>query len=76
MLELIRTRFDARNPVTYPKLVDLLQIHHQISISSDTLRHAIRNLDTVKSVIGIPMEANRAAVNPEEIQTWFQQLAA
>jgi hypothetical protein len=24
MLELIRTRFDARNPVTYPELVDLL----------------------------------------------------
>jgi hypothetical protein len=52
-----------------------LQIHPQISISSDTLRHAIRNLDTVNSVIGTRMEAKRVAVNPEEIEAWFEQLA-
>jgi hypothetical protein len=47
MVEGISTRFEARNPITYAELVDLLQIHHQVSIASDTLRHVIRNLDTV-----------------------------
>jgi hypothetical protein len=76
MLELIPPGFDARNRVIYPETVDVLQIHHQISICSDTLPHAIRNLDTVKAIIDTPMEADRTAVNPEERQAWFERLAA
>jgi hypothetical protein len=49
--------------------MDLLQI----SISSGTGRNAIRNPDTVKSVICTRTEANRAAVNPKEIEAWFEQ---
>jgi FAD synthase len=76
MLELIRTRFDARNPVTSIELVDLLQTHRQISISSDTVRHAIRNLETVKSLLGTPMKVDRVTVKREERQWCFEQLWA
>jgi hypothetical protein len=76
MVNLIHSRFEARTSITYVELMDLLQTHHEVSICSDTLRHTIRNLDTVKSVIGIPMEAERVAVDPAEIQAWFEELAA
>jgi hypothetical protein len=54
--------------------MDLLQIHHQVSISSETLHYTIGNLEAVQSVIGIPMEAERVAVDPAEIQAWFESL--
>jgi hypothetical protein len=72
MLDLIHSRFEDRKPITDIEMVDLLQIHHQIhhqmSISSDTLHHTIRNLEAVKSVIGTPMELERVAVDAAEIQ--------
>jgi hypothetical protein len=76
MLDLTRSRFESRNPITDAELLDLLQTHHDVSLSADTLRHIIRNLEGVKSVIGIPMEAERVSVDPAEIEAWFTELAA
>jgi hypothetical protein len=75
-LKLVRTRFDARNPVTYTVLGDRLEIHDQVSISSDTLSYAIRNLDAVNSVIGILIDAEIAAVDSPETQVRIERLAA
>lgn len=76
MVDLTRDRFESRNPVTYPELLDLIQAHYDVSLCADTLRHIIRNLDAIKSVLGIPMERERVAVDPAEIEAWFRNLAA
>jgi hypothetical protein len=60
MPNLIHFRFKAQKPMTYFSLVDPLQIHHQVSISSDTLHHRIKDKGTVKSVIGVAIEAERS----------------
>jgi hypothetical protein len=49
--------------LTYAELLDVLQYHFSIVISADTLRHRLRNIESVKSRLGIPMEAERAAVD-------------
>jgi hypothetical protein len=75
MINLVHSRFEARKPITDVELMDLLQIHHQVSIASDTPRHTIRNLEAVKPVISRPKEAERVVVDPAEIQAWFEELA-
>jgi hypothetical protein len=45
-------------------------------ICVNTVRHIIRNMSSVKTVTGCPMEAERAAVNPEEISAWFNRFSS
>jgi hypothetical protein len=52
-----------------------LYCHHQIVISGDTLQHAIRDVDSFKSVIGIQMDSERVAVDLSERDAQFKQLA-
>jgi hypothetical protein len=56
--KLIAERFQARNPIIYAELLDLLEYHHSIAISADTLRHRINAIDSLKTVTGAPMEAD------------------
>jgi hypothetical protein len=60
-----------RKPVTYFEILDALQYRCATVCSSDTLRHHIRTIETVKTVVGVPMEAQRVAVNPDDIAEWF-----
>jgi hypothetical protein len=71
---LVNSRTLERNPITYAELLDLLESQHQVVLCADTLRHAIRKMDSVKTIIGRPMEAERVAVNPDEISAWFDRL--
>jgi L-lysine 2,3-aminomutase len=45
-------------------------------LSLDTLRHIVRNLPQVKSVLGVPMESERVAVDPARVQEWLLELKA
>ena len=74
--ELVDSRTQQRNPVTYPELLDLLESQHRVVLSADTLRHVIRNMDSVKTITGYPMEAERVAVNPDDISAWFNRLGS
>jgi hypothetical protein len=51
----------------YPEFLNLLQHQHGIVICADTLRGIIRKMASVKIIIGCSMEAERVAVNPDEI---------
>jgi hypothetical protein len=53
----VTERFQVRNSITDTELLDLLEYHHSIAISADTLRHRINAIDSLKTVIGTPMEA-------------------
>jgi hypothetical protein len=63
-------------PDIVPGLFDLLQNKYEIVTCADTLRHIIRNMASVKIIIGRPMEAKQVAVNPDEISAWFNHLGA
>jgi hypothetical protein len=64
---LIRTRFEEQKPITYVEVLDSLQYDCQVVLTADTLRHIIRHMESVKTIVGQPMEAERVAVNPEEM---------
>jgi hypothetical protein len=73
MTDLI-TRFREQNPITYAELLDTLQYTRSITLSADFLRHRVRGMPTVKSLIGVPTESERVAVDPGEIEAWFNKL--
>jgi hypothetical protein len=72
--KMIEDGYSQRKPVTYFEILDALQYRCRTVISSDTLRHIVRALPGVKTVIGVPMEAERTAVDPAEIDRWFDDL--
>jgi hypothetical protein len=74
LVNLVNSRFHERKPISYSELLDLLQYDHHFAISADTLRHIVKSMDSIKTVIGIPMEAERVAVDPGEILAWFDRL--
>jgi hypothetical protein len=43
-------------------------------INADTLRHRMRNIDSVKSLLGIPTEAERAPVDHATLAEWYADL--
>jgi hypothetical protein len=67
MPKLIQAGDAAKNPITHAERLDILHDKHGIAIFSDTLRHLIRSLDSMKSVIWIAIEAERVAVDSEDM---------
>jgi hypothetical protein len=73
--DLVHERFHQQKPITFAELLDTLQYQHSVVVSLDYLRHVIRRLDTVKTVVGIPMESDRVAVDPAVLTEWYRSLA-
>jgi hypothetical protein len=73
--EVVYERYEARKPITYAELLDLLPYRHSVIISSDTLRHLVHNASTIKSIIGIPIEEERVQLDPAVIANWYADLA-
>jgi hypothetical protein len=71
---IIDVDYSEWKPVIYFQILDAFQYRCQTVISSDTLRHTVRNMPGVKTVTGVPMETERAAVDPAEIHHWFADL--
>jgi hypothetical protein len=53
----VRERYEAHTALSYMELLDLLQYHHSIVLSIDTLRHRVRPMPSVRSVLRVPMES-------------------
>jgi hypothetical protein len=53
MTDLITTRFREQNPIRDAEILDTLQYARGITLSGDSLRHRVRGMPTVKSVIGV-----------------------
>jgi hypothetical protein len=70
----ICARFEERKPIIYAEVLDALQYDHQGLFTADTLRHVIRDMESAKTIIGQLMEADRNAVDPDEISAWFERL--
>jgi hypothetical protein len=74
MENLVVTRLNEHRPITYPELLDMLQYAHNIVISGNTLRHIVRRMANIKTIIGVPMESERVHVDPAAIDAWFDDL--
>jgi hypothetical protein len=70
----VAERFQSNDPLSYSELLDVLQYHFGIVISADTLRHRIRNIESVKSLVGIPTEAERVGVDGATLTEWYADL--
>jgi hypothetical protein len=76
MVKLVTRRVQEDRAITYAELLDRLQSSHEIVISGDTLRHVVRNMSQIKSIIGVPMESERVDVDPAALTAWFDELEA
>jgi hypothetical protein len=71
---LVAERFQLNNPLTYAELLDVLEYHFSIVSSADTLRHRLRIIESVKSLLGSPTEAERVAVDLAALAEWYADL--
>jgi hypothetical protein len=71
---LIRARFEEPKPITYAEVLDPLQDDYQVVLTTETLCYSIRHMESVKTIIDQPMEAERVAVDPDEITARFKRL--
>jgi hypothetical protein len=53
----VRERYEVHTAFSSMELLDLLEYHDSIVMSADTLRHRIRSIPSVRSVLGVPMES-------------------
>jgi hypothetical protein len=73
--EVVHVRCAEHNPVTYAELLDGLEYDHGIIMSGDSLRHIVRSMTMLKSVVGIPKDSERPAVDAPEIDALYDILA-
>jgi hypothetical protein len=69
-----RKRFDEQDPIIHIELLDTVQQSFKMSVKLDTPYHIIARMPDIKSVAGVPSEANRAEVDPQVIQDWLTML--
>jgi hypothetical protein len=74
MVALITTRVPDDNPITSPEHLDNLQYHFDIVHRGHPLRHIVRNMSADKSIVGMPMAADRASADRAAIDAWFSEL--
>jgi hypothetical protein len=75
MSEFVHTRCAEHNPVTYAELLDGLECDHGIIMSGDSLRHIVRSMTTLKSVVRILKDSKRLAVDASEINACYNILS-
>jgi transposase len=76
MIKIINEGFEARQPVHYDYILDILQYKFNISILPDTLRNICQTNPNIKTVRGIPIEKEKINVDRNIIDTWYDELAA
>jgi hypothetical protein len=70
----VKERYDSRATLSNSELLNLLQYRDASVVSSDILRQRIRSMHSVRSVLGIPTEAERVAVGSEIVREWYRAL--
>ena len=75
IIEVVRTQFEQKTPVTYDFLYEALQKKFNVRVKSDTLRHFCRSIKEIKAIDGFPMEKERVQVRREDIEQYYRELA-
>jgi hypothetical protein len=71
--DLLNSRTQLWNPITYSELLNRLESQHQVVLYADPLHDVVRNMGSVKTLVGRPMEAERSAGSPDEVSDWFDR---
>ena len=71
----VNGQFTKGNPVSYDDILDCIYQEFHILMLPDTLRHLIKRSMDYKSIIGIPIEKERAQVTQESINKHFEDLS-
>jgi hypothetical protein len=75
MIEFVDTRCAEHNPVTSAERLDSLEYDHGVLMSGGSLRHIVRSMTILKSVVEIPKDSERLAVDASEIDAWYNILS-
>jgi hypothetical protein len=70
----IISRYTAKRPISFPEIIDMVQIKYQITLSLDTLRHIIYGIPELKTVIGNPKDARLVFVSDEDLILWYKTM--
>jgi hypothetical protein len=72
--EMTQARYWETTPVIYSQISDVFWHQDSTMISNHALEHIVQQIENVKTVIGLPMEAEKANVAATEFHHWFDQL--
>jgi hypothetical protein len=67
IFDFVTTSFVKREPIMIDYLVNQIQYFFEIAISANTMSHRshiLHRMRNIKTVMGIPMERSRVAVDP------------
>ena len=72
--DFIRARFNVKLPVSYEDLREYAESHWGIIANMNSLRSIINRSETLKTVVGVPLEDSRLFANADQIQQYFDDL--
>jgi transposase len=70
----IYSGFGRREPVTYPEIMNQLELEYGVSVLPDTLRHVIHRMPWCKTIEGVPQEAPRVFCDEADIDGYYEYL--
>jgi hypothetical protein len=71
----VRERYESKHPATYDDLLDFCSDTLEVNILPNTLRHMISESSEVRVVTGVPMEKERVACDPAEVDKFYRAIA-
>jgi hypothetical protein len=74
IMKLVRESFEKKHPITIGELIDQIDYFFRAPMSPNPMSHILRGIPGVKTVDGVPMEANRALANPNQIDEYSARL--
>jgi hypothetical protein len=72
--EMIQTAHSETKHVTYFQILDALQYQCPMTILNNISKRIVGQMENVRIVIDVPTPAERAALNPAEMDHWCQQV--
>jgi hypothetical protein len=76
VIELVTQRVSDHHPITYGEILDQIEYQFHTVIQPATLRAMLNRKHDVKTIIGNPIEEERAAVTVDQINEWLEKLVA
>jgi hypothetical protein len=75
LFHFIRERFEEKRPPTYDDLQDFCADKLQVNILPNTLRRICQESPHCRPITGVPMEKERVACDPAEVDKFYEALS-
>jgi hypothetical protein len=70
----VRERFASAHPATYEDLLDFCDDKLEVNLLPNTLRHIVLDSKEVRVITGVPMEKERVACDPAEVDRFYEAI--